>query len=273
MFKFEIFNIFSQLYRLLFLMVIILIPYCASGLDNKTKFGIEYPVNEVFINDNEHTRITVNCFENDDRSGNISCAFNFVSVSNISDQLDKKNLTELSALTENELGKEIDKLSKEFCSKDAIKYFKSSKSDNIINFYECLKPFCEVPSRASLIQFYEYMNKEDEQICEIYTDTYHEDFTYVSAANRWVHQSEPKGQCGVISISYLERDSQEGYSNFSWNYYTKSVLTNKNKETILFGKCDEFIDSSDHFYPGKWSSLRTQQDKLALMGCKYIRLD
>ncbi len=102
-----------------------------------------------------------------------------------------------------------------------------------------------------------------------------EKFQYNFSTNQWVHQSEQGltgvvGEvCGIIGLSYLEKDPRKGYSDFSWNYRSRKIIGNKAGK-ILGVNCFEFnSDENENTYYGIRS---LEYESLKLVNCKFIDL-
>lgn len=269
--KYYLENNYLSFLKYLFVSIFILsFTTTIYSFNNKTKSGVEYPDREVFINDKEHSRITARCTKIKDDIGNISCTFNQITVSHLNTKIDEERIAGLKRKNDNETQKEINEMKNIFCSKNSLKNLESSFNfssiDDMNMIMNDINMFCNNPSKNKLIKFYENAKKIDKLTCSIEEKSYKQDFKYDFNSERWIHQSEPKGDCGIIEISYIEKDPRENYSTFSWNYFIKSIATNKTKDPV-FGSCNDFIDETDHFYYGKWSS---QHETHQVMDCKYI---
>lgn len=82
--------------------------------------------------------------------------------------------------------------------------------------------------------------------CKVWPHTWTETFEKVAAptGNYWLSKSSPTGDCGILNVSTLKKNSK-----YFWNYESTRLVTNKSGQTIS-GSCKE-IEERKVFYTWK----------------------
>lgn len=252
------------MFRKILILSFCLIPLTAFAINEKTSKGVEYPTSHTFLNYNEKDRLMMECEESGRKDGHIICKFTQTKINHKNTSSMDDYIAKAKDVNDKMIQEEFDKtitLCQEF------KKGLNNSHEDTKRFSEQYTKFCRNPSRPNFINLLNDLRDEEKLTCTIFNSTYTQEFEFDYQTRKWVHKSGPTGPCGMINIATLEKDSRKGWSDWSWDYMTNQVMTNKSG-TILLSKCSELQEEETINY----SAHSAKQPTVWLMDCKYIDL-
>lgn len=101
-------------------------------------------------------------------------------------------------------------------------------------YLEVVGSFCADPSDATAHILFGFIEERKARTCKIGTQRFDLTMDWNSQSGRWESVSTPEGGCGVVTMTFLEKDA--AYPTF-WNYREQTVVTNKAGSDALRGDC------------------------------------
>ena len=135
----------------------------------------------------------------------------------------------------------------------------STRERDDANAYgDLLRAFCSNPSELTALAMVEAQDERKTRTCKIGTLPFELNFNWNNQSSRWEYVSAPEGGCGIVTMSFMERDAEASYF---WNYREQTVVTNKNGVDAIRGNCSAWPEETQ-FY-------RWQPDTLK-RSCEYV---
>lgn len=250
----------------LILIFIVALPYNAYSRSDtsKTSQGIDYPEHILLVNDEEHSRLQIQC-EEIKNTGRIRCTFDQLTISKSSDKIDTLDEELFSGANAEE---SIQEMQKNLCSSELDQIleianeFPSVEHDE---FKNCALKFCNTPSIKNLINVYKAHLKKEVLTCQLSEITFKQDFEYNPFNNRWYYgPTMSYNECGNIEVSYFEKTEID---TAIWNYHRKISITAPEKMMTSNLSCKNME------FERLYSSPLSSRHSLQTMDCKYIEME
>ncbi|MCD6055141.1 MAG: exported protein of unknown function [Gammaproteobacteria bacterium] len=235
-----------------------------------TSSGIEYPNYQVLVNNKDGYRTEMRCHE---KSGiTIECSFEQMVIRHLNTEKDEKFLESLKT----EDNHYIQALLKKTEVLNCNNIHREGETEEELSWdKERCREFIKSKNRASLINFFEKNLDRTKQTCILSHLKFSEEFRYDPKKSRWMdetlgsEEANPVNRaCGLVNISYLEKDPREEYNKFSWNLVANNIVTKKSES--FFGARCSLLDTTAQGGEVSYGVGSGQYGTSTLMNCKYI---
>lgn len=101
-------------------------------------------------------------------------------------------------------------------------------------YADALGRFCSERGSDAATALVDHMEQRKSRTCKIGTLSFDLTFTWNGSSGRWETVSAPEGGCGIVTMSFMERDKESAYF---WNYREQTIVTNKAGTDPIRGEC------------------------------------
>lgn len=113
--------------------------------------------------------------------------------------------------------------------------------NDAIAYLSLLQSFCDSPNEATAMALFDSFEDRKARSCKIGTLPFDLTMHWNDQSGRWESVSAPEGACGIVTMSFLEKD---GETPLFWNYREQTVVTNKTGNDTIRGDCSAWPEET-----------------------------